>query len=334
MIFGKRSLRHGLKLMALTSIGFSYAISSLSATAQDRPYPNKLARLVTSLGVGSGADSMTRVIAEQLTRRLNQSFIVDARPGVAGNIAAEFVAKAPPDGYTLFMSSLAANAINASYFKTLNYDLRKDFVPISKFAHIANGLFVGPGMPANTLSDLTALAKAVPGKYSCASSGSGGLLHMTCEMYKKVAGIDVLHVPYKSSVIFLPELTVGSITMVLDNIPLYVPLVKAGKMKALAVTTSARSPVLPDVPTAIESGLQMDARGLFGLLAPAGTPPQIVQLLNREVVAILSDKDLRDKLLQQGIEVESSTPDGLREMINQEIVKWAQVVKDAGVRAE
>ena len=157
---------------------------------------------------------------------------------------------------------------------------------------------------------------------------------MTCEMYKKVAGIDVLHVPYKSSVIFLPELTVGSITMVLDNIPLYVPLVKAGKMKALAVTTSTRSPVLPDVPTAIESGLQMDARGLFGLLAPAGTPPQIVQLLNREVVAILSDKDLRDKLLQQGIEVESSTPDGLREMINQEIVKWAQVVKDAGVRAE
>ena len=157
---------------------------------------------------------------------------------------------------------------------------------------------------------------------------------MTCEMYKKVAGIDLLHVPYKSSVIFLPELTVGSITMVLDNIPLYVPLVKAGKMKALAVTTTARSPVLPDVPTAIESGFQMDARGLFGLLAPAGTPPQIVQLLNREVVAILSEKDLRDKLLQQGIEVESSTPDALREMINQEIVKWAQVVKDAGVRAE
>jgi tripartite-type tricarboxylate transporter receptor subunit TctC len=157
---------------------------------------------------------------------------------------------------------------------------------------------------------------------------------MTCEMYKKVAGIDVLHVPYKSSVIFLPELTVGSITMVLDNIPLYVPLVKAGKMKALAVTTPARSPVLPDVPTATESGFPMDARGLFGLLAPAGTPPQIVQLLNREVAAILGDKDLREKMLQQGIEVEASTPDALREMINQEIVKWAQVVKEAGVRGE
>ncbi len=334
MIFTNRHLKYGLRIVALTGLALSYIIGSLSANAQERPYPNKLARMVTSLGVGSGADSMTRVVAEQLTRRLNQSFIVDARPGVAGNIAAEFVAKAPPDGYTLFMSSLAANAINASYFKTLNYDLRKDFVPISKFAHIANGLFVGPGMQANTLADLTALAKASPGKYSCASSGAGGLLHMTCEMYKKVAGIDLLHVPYKSSVIFLPELTVGSITMVLDNIPLYVPLVKAGKMKALAVTTTARSPVLPDVPTAIESGFQMDARGLFGLLAPAGTPPQIVQLLNREVVAILSEKDLRDKLLQQGIEVESSTPDALREMINQEIVKWAQVVKDAGVRAE
>ena len=334
MKFSRQYMKHASRAIALTGVVLGTATITISAHAQDRPYPNKLARLVTSLGVGSGADSMTRAVAEQLSRRLNQSFIVDAKPGVAGNIAAEFVAKAPPDGYTLFMSSLAANAINASYFKTLNYDLRKDFVPISKFAHIANGIFVGPGMQANTLGELSALAKAAPGKYSCASSGSGGLLHMTCEMYKKVASIDVLHVPYKSSVIFLPELTVGSITMVLDNIPLYVPLVKAGKMKALAVTTPSRSAVLPDVPTATESGFPMDARGLFGLLAPAGTPPQIVQLLNREIVSILGDKDLREKLLQQGIEAESSTPDALREMINQEIVKWAQVAKAAGEKLD
>ena len=334
MAFARLQSKFTLSVVALTSAVIGPAICVQSAHAQDRSYPTKVVRIVTSLGVGSGADGMTRAVAEQLSRRLNQQFVVDPRPGVAGNIAAEFVAKATPDGYTLFMSSLAANAINASYYKTLNYDLRKDFAPISKFSHIANGLFVGPNMQANTLAELTALAKAAPGKYSCASSGAGGLLHMTCEMYKKAAGVDILHVPYKSSVIFLPELTVGAVTMVLDNIPIYVPLVKAGKMKALAVTTLTRSPVLPDVPTAVESGVSMDSRGLFGLLAPAGTPQQIVQLLNRELVAILGDKDLREKMLQQGIEIESSTPDALREMINQDITKWARVVKEAGVRQE
>ncbi len=331
----RRMHLRGIPLLAALATALIAQFIVHPARAQERAYPTKVVRFVTSLGVGSGADGMARAVAEQLGRRLNQSFIIDSRPGVAGNIAAEYVAKAPPDGYILFMSSLAANAINASYFKSLNYDLRRDFVPITQFAQIANGIFVGPGLQANTLAELTALAKAAPGKYSCASSGTGGLLHLTCEMYKKAAGIDILHVPYKSSVIFLPEVTVGSVTMVLDNIPIYVPLVRAGKMKALAVTTLTRSPVLPEVPTAAESGLPaMDARGLFGLLAPAGTPSQIVQLLNRELVAVLNDNALREKMLQQGIELESTSPDGLREMIDKEIVKWARVIKDADIRAE
>lgn len=306
------------------------------AYAQERDYPVKVIRFVESVGVGAGADILARAIADQLTRRLHQTVIVDSRPGVAGNLAAEIVAKAPPDGYTLFMSSLAANAINASYYSSLNYDLRRDFAPISKFAQIAEGLFVGPGIPANNLAEFTAMIKAAPpAKYSCASSGTGGLLHLTCEMYKKAAGVDVLHVPYKGSMVFLPELTVGSVTMVFDNIPIYVPLVKAGKMKALAVTTVARSPVLPNVPTAIESGLPgMVSMGLFGLLAPAATPPHIIQLLNREVVAVLSDAALREKMLQQGIEAESSSPAELRDMIQVEIAKWARVIKDAGIRPE
>lgn len=305
------------------------------ALAQERAYPYKVSRFVTSLGVGSGADGMARAIAEQLSRRLGQSFIVDSKPGAGGNIAAETVAKATPDGYTLFMSSLAANAINASYYKALNYDLRRDFAPITKFAHIANGLFAGPGLQANTVAELTAMAKTAPGKYSCASSGTGGLLHLTCEMYKKAAGIDVLHVPYKGSVVWMPELLAGNVTMVFDNIPIYVPLVKSGKMKALMITMPTRSPVLPDVPTAAEAGLTgMESRGLFGLLAPAGTAPQIVQLLNRELVAILNDGALREKMLQQGIELESTTPDGLRNMIDQEITKWARVMKEAGISGQ
>ena len=304
------------------------------ALAQDRAYPNKTVRLITSLATGSSADAFGRAVAEQLTRRLNQSVIMDPRPGAGGNLAAETVAKAAPDGYTLLMSSVASNAINATYYSSLNYDFRKDFAPISKFGQIANGLFVGPGLPANSLAELTALAKAAPGKHTCASSGTGGLLHLTCEMYKKAAGIDVLHVAYKGAT-FSPDIIAGRVTLVFDNIPVYVPLVNAGKIKALAVTTPVRSPVLPNVPTAIESGLPgLESRGLFGLLAPAGTPGEIVQLLNREIAAVLNDPGMREKLLQQGIEPEASSPDGLRDLIQSEILKWARVIKDADIRPE
>jgi tripartite-type tricarboxylate transporter receptor subunit TctC len=166
-----------------------------SARGQDRAYPAKTVRFVTSLAAGSSADGFARLIAEHLARRLNQPVVVDNRPGAGGNLAAELVAKAASDGYTLLMSSVASNAINASYYSNLNYDFRRDFAPVSKFGQIANGLFVGAGIPANSLAELTALAKAAPGKYSCASAGVGGLLHLTCEMYKKAAGIQILHCP-------------------------------------------------------------------------------------------------------------------------------------------
>jgi tripartite-type tricarboxylate transporter receptor subunit TctC len=301
--------------------------------AQERAYPTKVVRFITSLATGSSADMFGRTVADQLTRRLNQSVIVDPRPGAGGKLAAETVARAAPDGYTLLMSSVASNAINAVYYKTLNYDFRKDFAPISKFGQIANGLFVGPELPANNLKELTALLKASPGKYSCASSGTGGLLHLTCEMYKKAAGLDVLHVPYKGAT-YSPDLMSGRVTLVFDNIPVYIPLVQAGKIKILAVTTTERSPALPNVPTAIESGVQLDSRGLFGLLAPANTPNEIIQLLNREIGAVLRDPAIREKLIQQGIEPDPGTPDGLRDLINSEISKWGRVMKDADIKPE
>lgn len=301
--------------------------------AQDRAYPTKVVRFITSLATGSSADMFGRTVADQLTRRLNQSVIVDPRPGAGGNLAAETVARAAPDGYTLLMSSVASNAINAVYYKTLNYDFRKDFAPISKFGQIANGLFVGPELPANNLKELTALLKASPGKYSCASSGTGGLLHLTCEMYKKAAGLDVLHVPYKGAT-YSPDLMSGRVTLVFDNIPVYIPLVQAGKIKIIAVTTTERSPALPNVPTAIESGVPLDSRGLFGLLAPANTPNEIIQLLNREIGAVLRDPAIREKLIQQGIEPDPGTPDGLRDLINSEISKWGRVMKEADIKPE
>ncbi len=308
--------------------------TSMPALAQERAYPTKVVRFVTSLATGSSADAFGRAITDQLTRRLNQSFIMDPRPGAGGNLAADTVAKAAPDGHTLLMSSVASNAINASYYSSLSYDFRKDFAPIIKFGQIANGLFVGPGLPANNLHELTALLKASPGKYTCASSGTGGLLHLTCEMYKKAAGLDLLHVPYKGAT-YSPDLIAGRVTLVFDNIPVYVPLVHAGKIKILAVTTNTRAQVLPNVPTAMESGLPtMDSRGLFGLLAPAGTPNDIIQLLNREITAVLRDPAMRERLIAQGIEPDTSTPEGLRDLIQSEITKWARVIKDADIKPE
>jgi tripartite-type tricarboxylate transporter receptor subunit TctC len=320
--------------ISIAAAAASLALISAGVQAQDRAYPNKVVRFITSLATGSSADAFGRAITDQLTRRLNQSFIMDPRPGAGGNLAAETVAKAAPDGYTLLMSSVASNAINASYYASLNYDFRKDFAPVTKFGSIPNGLFVGPELPANNLKDLTALLKAAPGKYSCASSGTGGLLHLTCEMYKKAAGLDVLHVPYKGAT-YQPDLIAGRVTLVFDNIPVYVPLVKSGRLKILAITSATRSPVLPFVPTAIEQGLPaFDSRGLFGLLAPAGTPNDVIQLLNREIAAVLRDPAMKEKLIAQGIEPESSTPEGLRDLIQSEITKWARVIKEADIKPE
>ena len=318
----------------IACIAGGMALEAAVAPAQERVYPNKVVRFITSLATGSSADAFGRTITDQLTRRLNQSVIMDPRPGAGGNLAAETVAKAVPDGYTLLMSSVASNAINASYYSQLNYDFRKDFAPITKFGQIPNGLFVGPELPANNLKELTALLKAAPGKYSCASSGTGGLLHLTCEMYKKAAGLDVLHVPYKGAT-YQPDLIAGRVTLVFDNIPVYVPLVKSGRLKILAITSTTRSPVLPYVPTAIEQGLtNFDSRGLFGLLAPAGTPNDVIQLLNREIGAVLRDPAVRDKLIQQGIEPDPGTSEGLRDLINSEIIKWARVIKEADIKPE
>ena len=329
------SVRQDFVLKGVGAIVLSCVLPGIgSAQAQERPFPAKTIRFITSLATGSGADTFGRAVADQLARRLNTSVIMDPRPGAGGNLAAETVAKSAPDGYTLLMSSVASNAINASYYKSLNYDFRKDFAPITKFGQIANGLFVGPGIPANNLAEFSAMIKAAPGKYSCASSGTGGLLHLTCEMYKKAAGLDVLHVAFKGAT-FSPDIMAGRVTMVFDNIPSYIPLIQAGKIKILAVTTTVRSPVLPNVPTAIESGLPtMDSRGLFGLLAPAGTPAEIVQLLNREIGIVLKDPALRERLMQLGIEPDASSPEGLRDLIQSEISKWARVIAEAGIQPE
>ncbi len=302
-------------------------------------YPARPIRLVNSLSAGSAGDRMARQFADALSPRVNQKVLVDNRPGDGGNIAALAVAKAPADGYLLLFSSTASLAIQMTYGNsgagTLAYDLRRDFAPISTVAQIPNGFFVTPVFAGDTLQALVKEAKAQPGKLTCASSGVGGLLHLTCELFKKSAGVDVLHVAYKGSTAFLPELVSGRITLAFDNVPVYVPLVNAGKLKILAVTSQKRASVLPYVPTTAELGMpQLESMGLFGLLATLRTPDEVVKMLSTASVAALQQPNLRAQSAKEGVEPGGSAPQGLRAQIDSEINKWARVIKDANIGRE
>ena len=334
-------MRHFAVLFRRVAGAFLFVFVGLPVLAQERAtdrerYPSKPVKFIISQTAGSGGDAFARNVAENLGRRINQSVVVDPRPGAGGNLAAEIVAKAAPDGYNLLHGSVSSLAIAVSYYKSLNYDVRRDFVPITKTGQIANALVVGAGVPANNINELTAMIKAAPpGNYTCASAGVGGLLHLTCELYKKAANVDVLHVPYKGTQFFLPDLMVGQITLAFDTLPIYVAQAKAGKIKILAVTSPVRSPIMPEVQTALEAGLpSLVSVGLYGLFAPIKTPPEVLQMLSREIGTALGDAALREKLLGQGIEIEPSSPEVLRDLLQVEIARWARVIKDADIRPE
>ncbi|HTD90703.1 MAG TPA: tripartite tricarboxylate transporter substrate-binding protein, partial [Burkholderiales bacterium] len=299
-------------------------------------YPARAIRLVASLAPGSSGDRLARTFADQLGVQIRQKVLVENRPGDGGNIPAMSIVKAAPDGYSLLFSSTASLAIQMVYnADTVGYSLSRDLSPVSTIAAIPNGLFVTTAIEPDTLPALVRELKAKPGQYSCASSGVGGLLHLTCELFKKAAGVNVLHVAYKGSTFFLPDLVSGRIAMAFDNVPVYVPMVNAGKLKVLAVTSAKRVSVLPYVPTAHEIGMpRLESMGLFGLLAPLRTPDVAVNVVSRAAVGALRDPALREMLMREGVEPGGSSPDGLRKQIGDEIGKWAGVIKEADIQRE
>jgi tripartite-type tricarboxylate transporter receptor subunit TctC len=299
-------------------------------------YPARGVRLISSLAPGSSGDRLARTFADQLGVQINQKVLVENRPGDGGNIAAMSIVKAPADGYSLLFSSTASLAIQMVYSAdTVGYSLSRDLLPVSTVAAIPNGLFVTTAIEPDSLPALIRELKAKPGQYSCASSGVGGLLHLTCELFKKAAGVNVLHVAYKGSTFFLPDLVSGRIALAFDNVPVYVPMVNAGKLKVLAVTSGRRIAVLQFVPTTAELGMpQLESMGLFGLLAPLRTSDSTVKLLSRGAVDALREKGVRERLTREGVEPGGSTPDGLRKQIDSEINKWAHVIKDANIKRE
>jgi tripartite-type tricarboxylate transporter receptor subunit TctC len=298
-------------------------------------FPNHAIRLVVPFPAGGTTDILARDVAKQLTETLGQAVVVDNRPGAGGNIGADIVAKAAPDGYTLLMGTVGTHAINPSLYAKMPYDHIKDFVPVVLVAGVPNVLVVNPSVPVNTVADLVKLAKAKPGSINFASSGSGTSIHLSGELFKTVAGVDMTHVPYKGSSPALTDLMGGQVQIMFDNLPSSLPLIKSGKLRAVAVTSLKRAPALPDVPTVAESGFPgFEASSWFGILAPAGTPAPIVARLNAEVNKWLQSPAGKQQLLTQGAEAAGGPPENFVAHIRAETEKWAKVVKASGAKVD
>ncbi|HWP89718.1 MAG TPA: tripartite tricarboxylate transporter substrate binding protein, partial [Burkholderiales bacterium] len=283
---------------------------------------------------GGPTDAIARAIGQKLSETWGQPVIVDNRPGAGGNIGTELAAKSPADGYTLFIGTVA-NAINQSLFAKLPFDFVRDFAPVTQNYVTGLILAVHPSLPARTVKELIALAKANPGQLSYSSSGVGGTPHLACELFNSMAGVKMVHVPYKGSAPAMADLLGGHIQLTFDNMLTVLPQVKAGKLRGLAVTMTTRSPLAPELPTVAEAGLKgFEVKSWNGVVVPTGTPKEIIARLNGEIVRILRQPDLREKFLVQGVELVPTTPEEFGAFIKQDIAKWAKVIQLSGARAE
>lgn len=298
-------------------------------------YPERPVTLVTAFTPGGPSDLLARIIGQKLSEILHQPFVIDGRPGGGGNIAAEFVAHATPDGYTLLLGNNSILATNMSLYKRLAYDARRDFAPISLIGSQANILVVGPRLHVNAMSELIAFAKANPGKLNYASTGYGAAAHLSAEMFKKQAGVDIVMVPYKGSAPALQDLIGGRIDMVFATAASVIGYVRSGTLRPLAVTTSKRTSLLPDVATVAELGLpDFEATTWHGLVAPAATPRDIIDTLNRATSEALKDLAVKKSLMDLGVDINSGSPEEFAAYIKSEIPKWAAVIQASGAQVE
>ena len=298
-------------------------------------YPQKTIRLIVPFPVGGIADTLSRTIAGKLNEAWGQPVVVENRAGAGGNIAADLVAKSPADGYTLVMGSIGTHAVNISLFKSMPYDPVRDFAPVA-FAVEAEGLLVvHPSVPANSVQELIALARAQPGKLTYASAGAGTASHLAGELFKSSAQVNITHIPYKGNVPAITDLLGGQTSMLFATMPTVLPQVKAGRLRALAVAGAQRSAAAPEIPTIAESGLPgFEVTNWIGLFAPAGTPAEIVNRLNAEVMKIMRTPEVQKRLESEGARFTPMTPEQFGQYVRNEVAKWARVIREAGITAE
>ena len=311
------------------------ALALLPSLCAAQAWPAKPIKWVVPFAPGGTTDILARTISEKLTVALGVPVIVENKPGAGGGVGADLVAKSAPDGYTILGGTISTHAINASLYSNLPYDPVKDFVPITLIARVPNMLVVNPEVPAKDVKELIALLKANPGKYTFASSGNGTSQHLSGELFKSMAGVEMQHIPYKGSPPALQDVVAGHVTMTFDNITTAWPLAKAGKLRALAVTTAKRSSIAPDVPTLAEAGLPGFEIGSWqGVFALAGTPALIVRRLNAEIVKILRLPEINDRLAGLGAEIVADSPEEFAALVKAEVVKWSEVVKKSGAKVD
>ena len=299
-------------------------------------YPLKPVRMIVPFPPGGAADMIGRVVAQKLSEQFGQQVIVDNRSGASGNIGAELVAKAPGDGYTILLGALTSHTINYTLERDiLRYDLKTNFAPITIAASVPAVFVVNPSVPAQSLKELIAYAKAKPGHLSYGSSGAGSAQRLAAEMFKLRTGVDMLHVPYQGTGPVIIGLIGGQVLTAFESVPATLPHIKGGKLRALAVATAQRVPMLPDVPTASEAGLSnFEVSSTFGLLAPSSTLKPIIARLNTELVKVLQLPDVKEKLLQQGAFSTSTTPEQAVQRIHSEVDMWAKVIKAANLKRD
>jgi tripartite-type tricarboxylate transporter receptor subunit TctC len=318
----------------MKAVLFTLALVFAPLTAA-QTFPAKPIRVIVPSPPGDGSDVVARLVGEKLARAWGQQVVVDNRPGAGGRIGTEVAAKAPPDGYTWIMGNAGSHGINGGLYRNLPYDLERDFAPITQIVRAPNALVVSPTLGVNSVAELIALLKKNPGKYSYGSGGNGSSAHLSAELFKSMAGVDIVHVPYKGATLALTDLIAGNIVMFMGNLPPALGHIKAGRIKALAVTTLSRSKFVPELPTVDEAGLKgFETVAWFGLLAPGGTPAEVIAKARDEVVRAIQTPELRARIDSLGGEPVGNTPQEFAAIIRADVAKWRKVVAEANIKAD
>lgn len=321
-------------LIALLAMAYALLCSSPQVFA-DEVYPNRQLTLIVPFAAGGTTDILARLVAQSISKQFGQPVIIENRAGAGGNLGSATAARSDPDGYTILMGTVGTHAINASLYKHMTFDPVKDFIPLSRVATVPNVLLTNPGRPYKTVQELIDYAKANPGKLDYASSGVGTSLHMSAELFKKMTGVDMLHVIYKGSSPALIDLMGDQVAIMFDNLPSSIQYIRTGKLRAIAVTTAERSAQLPDTPTVAESGLaDFEATSWFGLFVPSGTPQSIVDKLNGAIVKALNEPEIRNKIQDIGADPHPETSAEFAAFIQTEAKKWGDVVRASGATME